>query len=51
MLSETRSEVSCLDLGLKNGHGTFKLDVSGIKHLDTERMEGRPNSRGEGIIS
>jgi hypothetical protein len=49
MLSETRSEVSCLDLGLKNDHGTFKLDVSAIKRLD-RAWKDRPNSRGEGMI-
>jgi hypothetical protein len=49
MLSETRSEVCCLDLGLRNDHGTLKLDVSGIKHLDRV-WQDRPNSRGEGMI-
>ena len=49
MLSETRSEVSCLDLSLKKDLGTFKLDVSGIKRLD-RAWQDRPNSRGEGMI-
>jgi hypothetical protein len=49
MMSETRSEVSCLDLDLKKSRGTFKLDVSGIKQLD-RAWQDRPNSRGEGMI-
>lgn len=49
MLSETRSEVSCLDLSLKAVQGTFKLDVSNIKYLD-RAWQDRPNSRGEGMI-
>lgn len=49
MLSETRSEISCLDLSLKKDQGTFKLDVSGIKHLDRV-WQDQPNSRGEGMI-
>ncbi len=49
MLSETRSEVSCLDLSLQKELGTLKLDVSGIKRLDHVWKE-RPNSRGEGMI-
>lgn len=49
MLSETHSEVSCLDLSLKKELGTFKLDVSGIKRLD-HVWEEQPNSRGEGMI-
>ncbi|SEL23095.1 SdiA-regulated domain-containing protein [Nitrosovibrio tenuis] len=49
MLSETRSEVSCLDRNLRNDLGTFKLDVSSIKRLDRV-WQDRPNSRGEGMI-
>jgi hypothetical protein len=49
MLSETRSEVSCVDLSLKAAKGIFKLDVSGIKHLE-RAWQDHPNSRGEGMI-
>lgn len=49
MLSETRSEVSCVDLNLKEVRGTFKLDVSGTKNLE-RAWEDHPNSRGEGMI-
>lgn len=49
MLSETRSEISCLDLSLKKDQGTFKLDVSSIKHLDRV-WQDQANSRGEGMI-
>jgi hypothetical protein len=49
MLSETRSEVSCVDLSLKEVKGTFKLDVSGIKNLE-HAWQDHSNSRGEGMI-
>jgi hypothetical protein len=49
MLSETRSEVSCVDLSLKEVRGTFKLDVSDIRNLE-RAWQDHPNSRGEGMI-
>jgi hypothetical protein len=49
MLSETRSEVSCVDLSLKEVRGTFKLDVSDIRNLE-RAWQDHPNSRGEGLI-
>ena len=49
ILSETHSEVSCLDRSLKQIRGILKLDVSRIKHLDHLWREA-PNSRGEGML-
>lgn len=49
MLSETRSEISCLDRGLQQDRGSFSLDTSSIGDLDSA-WKVHPNSRGEGMI-
>ncbi len=49
MLSETRSEISCLDRSLQQDRGSFSLDTSSISDLDSA-WNARPNSRGEGMI-
>ncbi|BCT68111.1 hypothetical protein [Nitrosospira sp. NRS527] len=49
MLSETRSEISCIDRGLQQDRGSFSLDTSSISDLDSA-WQARPNSRGEGMI-
>ncbi|ARO87914.2 hypothetical protein EBAPG3_009110 [Nitrosospira lacus] len=49
MLSESRSEVSCLDQDLQQARGSFALDVSSIGQLDS-LWKVHSNSRGEGMI-
>ncbi|MEO7320753.1 MAG: hypothetical protein ABIW02_03840, partial [Nitrosospira sp.] len=49
MLSETDSEVSCLDRDLRQYRGSFSLDVSTIAQLHSV-WKAHPNSRGEGMI-
>jgi hypothetical protein len=49
MLDETRSEISCLDRGMQQAQGNFRLDTSGISDLDSA-WKAHSNSRGEGMI-
>ncbi|MEO7560091.1 MAG: hypothetical protein ABIT23_07560 [Nitrosospira sp.] len=49
ILSESGSEISCLDHRLEHHRGSFTLDVSSIGHLNAA-WKARPNSRGEGMI-
>ncbi len=49
MLSETYSEVFCLDRDLRQYRGSFKLDVSTIAQLHSV-WKAHLNSRGEGMI-
>lgn len=49
MLNETRSKISCLDLGLQQDRGNFSLDTSSISDLDSA-WRAHSNSRGEGMI-
>lgn len=49
MLSETHSEISCMDRSLQHVKARFNLDVSGIAPLEST-WKKQPNSRGEGML-